>query len=62
MDRFAGKKVYKTKVTDGINKPGELIDAVLSDATPLYHSNTDVSAPDNALDDNEGAGRKVYDE
>ena len=60
MDRFAGKKVYKTKVADGINKPGELIDAVLSDATPLYHSNTDVSAPDNALDDNEGAGRKVY--
>ncbi len=60
MDRFAGKRVYKTKVADGINKPEELISKALSDTTPIYEASADhVTAPDNAIED-ESAGRKIY--
>lgn len=57
MARFAGKKVYRTKVADGINKPEELINTALSDSTPIYEASEDASAePDNTL--NESMGRK----
>ena len=59
MARFAGKKVYRTKVADGINKPEELINIALSDSTPIYEATGDASAePDNTL--NESMGRKIY--
>lgn len=35
-DRFDGKPLVETKVANGINKPEELINRVLSDQTPLY--------------------------
>ena len=38
MPRFDGKPVLRTRVSDGINKPGELIEAALSGKAPLYHA------------------------
>lgn len=37
MARFDGKKLIKTKVSDGIHKPKELIESVLSPDCPVYH-------------------------
>lgn len=37
MTRFDGKKVWKTQVSDGIHKPGELIDKIVNDEAPVYH-------------------------
>lgn len=58
MGRFDGKKLISVKVSDGIKKPQELIDRVLSDQTPVYH-HTGVKAVDNQ-GETESFGRKVY--
>lgn len=59
MNRFAGKKVYKTKVADGINKPEELINNALSDSCPVFEGE---SVTDSVQADtlNESMGRKIY--
>ncbi|MBQ3963994.1 MAG: PTS fructose transporter subunit IIC, partial [Firmicutes bacterium] len=59
MARFAGKKVYKTKVADGINKPEELINKALSDSCPVYEASAEAAAEE-AASDNESIGRKIY--
>ncbi len=59
MNRFAGKKVYKTKVADGINKPEELINAALSDDCPVYEADAAVEEAAVSVDD-ESLGRKIY--
>lgn len=59
MNRFAGKKVYKTKVADGINKPEELINKALSDDCPVYEGTGAVEEAAGAADD-ESFGRKIY--
>ena len=59
MARFAGKKVYKTKVADGINKPEELINKALSDSCPVYEASAE-AAMEEAASDNESIGRKIY--
>ncbi len=59
MNRFAGKKVYKTKVADGINKPEELINAALSDKCPVYEADGSADAAEEAVGD-ESIGRKIY--
>ena len=38
LSRFDGKKIVKAKVADGINKPKELIEHVLSQEAKTYHS------------------------
>ena len=48
MARFAGKKVYKTKVADGINKPEELINKALSDSCPVYEASAEAAAEESA--------------
>ena len=60
MARFDGKPVLLTKVADGINKPGELIEKVMSGQVPVYRHQGGGAAA--ALDGAEGesAGRKVY--
>ncbi|MDO5018394.1 MAG: fructose-specific PTS transporter subunit EIIC [Lagierella massiliensis] len=42
MDRFNGKKLIETQVSDGISKPQSLIEKVLSEDAPVYkgHSKT----------------------
>lgn len=58
LSRFDGKKLVKAKVADGINKPQELIEHVLSPEAKTYHS----SNKSNQEDDNEkeGFGTQVY--
>ena len=58
MGRFNGKKLISVKVSDGIKKPQELIDRVLSDQAPVYH-HTGVKAVDDQ-GETESFGRKVY--
>ncbi len=58
MSRFDGKKVIRTKVSDGIKIPGELIKRIESGDAPIYkHSGT--KAADSSSND-ESFGRKIY--
>lgn len=57
--RFDGKPVYLTKVADGINKPEELINTIISGNAPTFHSNQK-AAKDNSSDTNESFGRQIY--
>lgn len=58
MGRFDGKKVIKTKVSDGIKIPEELINRIESGDAPVYHH---VGAKDDEdSGDNESFGRKIY--
>lgn len=57
--RFDGKPVYSTKVSDGINKPEELINKIINGEAPIFNSKTKKASsnPDNA---NESIGRQLY--
>jgi len=59
MARFDGKPVVITKVSDGINKPEELINKVLDGEAPIYHHKGGAAAQAES-DTGESAGRKVY--
>ncbi|MCU5407469.1 PTS fructose transporter subunit IIABC [Bacillus cereus] len=41
-DRFVGKKLLVVGVQDGIRKPGELIQKVISGNVPIYHSQSKI--------------------
>ena len=58
LSRFDGKKIVKTKVAEGINKPKELIEYVLSDKAKVYHSSNKNSEEDEA--GKEGVGTQIY--
>ena len=58
LSRFDGKKIVKAKVADGINKPKELIEHVLSDDAKIYHSTNNNKQEDN--DEKEGIGTQIY--
>ena len=58
MARFNGKPVVKTSVSNGINKPEELIQKIIDGKAPVYHSD---EADDKAYDEEkESFGRKLY--
>ncbi|MBR6902338.1 MAG: PTS sugar transporter subunit IIA [Clostridia bacterium] len=59
MARFDGKPVLKTSVSNGINKPKELIEKALSGNVAIYKSEggADTSADS---DEQESFGRRVY--
>ena len=59
LSRFDGKKLVKAKVADGINKPKELIEHVLSTNAKTYHSNTKNVTEDNE-EEKEKIGTKIY--
>ena len=59
LSRFNGKKLVKAKVADGINKPKELIEHILSPNAKTYHSNTKNVAEDND-EEKEKIGTKIY--
>mgnify|MGYP000209659471 FL=1 len=61
MARFDGKKVLKTSVSSGINKPGELIQRVVDGKVPVYHSDGS-EEPDTSeySEEKESFGRKIY--
>lgn len=58
MARFDGKKVYKTKVSDGIKMPEELINKIESGDLPVYHHSG--AKADESSEDKEGFGRRIY--
>ncbi|MCI2061439.1 MAG: fructose-specific PTS transporter subunit EIIC [Eubacteriaceae bacterium] len=58
MARFAGKRVYSTKVADGINKPEELINQILNKTAPIMEG--DVKAAAASGSNNESKGHQVY--
>ncbi len=58
MSRFDGKKVIKTKVSDGIKIPDELINRIEAGDAPIYH-HTGAKA-DTGSSGNESFGRKIY--
>lgn len=59
MARFDGKPVVKTSVSNGINKPEELISKIIDGKAAIYHteSGAGTSVDD---DEQEGFGRKIY--
>ena len=58
LSRFDGKKIVKAKVADGINRPQELIERVLSSDAKIYHSSNKSQNSDS--DEKEGFGTKIY--
>ena len=58
LSRFDGKKLIKAKVAEGINKPQELIENVLSENAKIYHS--DVKSNQDEENEKEGFGRQIY--
>ena len=59
MARFNGKKVWKTKVSDGIKIPEELIQKMESGDVPVYHHAGGAGESQDS-GDNESFGRKMY--
>ena len=59
MARFDGKPVIKTSVTNGINKPEELIQKIVDGKASVYHANDEEKS---AVydDEKESFGHKVY--
>lgn len=58
MARFNGKPVIKTSVSNGINKPEELVQKIIDGKAPVYHED---GAEEQAYDEEkEGFGRKLY--
>lgn len=57
LSRFNGKKLIKSKVADGINKPQELIEHVLSPEGKIYYSSEKSNQEEN---EKEGLGTQIY--
>lgn len=57
MARFDGKPVLKTRVSDGISKPKELVEKVISGKAPVYHHEGGVQVES---EEKESAGRRIY--
>ena len=60
LSRFDGKKLIKAKVADGINKPKELIENVLSSNAKIYHSDSKNKSEENNDEEKEKIGTKIY--
>lgn len=58
MSRFDGKPVLSVSVSDGINKPEELIEKIRSGSVPVYHHKGAKAAVESG--GNESFGRKMY--
>ena len=59
LSRFDGKKILTTKVANGINKPKELIEHVLSKEAKIYHSSQKNNSSDEE-NEKEGIGTRIY--
>lgn len=60
VERFAGKPVIFVKVADGINKPKELIEEILSGKVPTYAGKGGSEDEGEAADAKESLGRQIY--
>lgn len=59
MARFNGKKVIRTKVSDGIKIPEELINRIAEGDAPVYHHEGGTNTSKSSSGD-ESFGRKIY--
>lgn len=59
MDRFDGKPVVKTSVSNGINKPEELINRIVEGRASVYHADGEYTESSED-DEKEGFGHMVY--
>lgn len=59
MARFDGKKVYKTNVAAGINKPEELINAIVENKAPVYNHEGAKAVSADPIG-KESIGRQIY--
>lgn len=59
MARFNGKPVVRTSVSNGINKPEELINRIIEGKASVYHADGEQESPADD-DEKEGYGRRVY--
>ncbi len=57
MARFHGKKLISVKVSDGIKKPDELIERIMSDDAPIYTHKGELSSTSR---EGESIGRQIY--
>lgn len=57
MSRFDGKPVLSVSVTQGIQKPEELINKIINHEVPVYHHNGSVNIEETS---SEGIGRAIY--
>ncbi|MGN0690566.1 MAG: fructose-specific PTS transporter subunit EIIC [Oscillospiraceae bacterium] len=60
MARFNGKKVIRTKVSDGIKIPDELINRIVSGDAPIYHHEGGNDSVSSSAKSGESFGRKLY--
>lgn len=60
MARFDGKKVLKTNVSAGINKPEELISKVVEGKVPVYHHDGEKSSSEEYDEEKESFAHKLY--
>lgn len=58
MSRFNGKPVIKTTVSNGINKPEELIQRIIDGNARIYNDNSNADTDD--YDDKENFGHMIY--
>lgn len=59
MVRFDGKRVCKTNVSAGINKPEQLISTIVDGKAPVYHYKGQKTTSTESIGD-EGIGHKIY--
>lgn len=57
MARFDGKPVLSVSVTQGIQKPEELIQKVIDHQVPVYHHD---GSTVETIENSEGVGRSIY--
>ena len=60
MARFNGKKVIKTKVSDGIKIPEDLINRIEAGDAPVYKHEGEADSSSSGSSDSEGFGRRLY--
>ena len=60
MARFNGKKVIRTKVSDGIKIPEELINRIESGDATIYHHEGGKDSSSSSSSGDESFGRKIY--
>ncbi len=58
LARFDGKPLLRTTVSDGINKPQELIEKIVNGQAPIYHHQGGGAVEEDSS--NESLGRRLY--
>ncbi|MGN1201778.1 MAG: fructose-specific PTS transporter subunit EIIC [Eubacterium sp.] len=60
MARFDGKPVFKTSVSNGINKPEELINRIIEGKAAVYRADSEQNIGIDDDNEKEGVGRRTY--